>query len=112
MARIKVAETTDISSGEALKVTLDGAAVALVRVEERFYAVGDVCSHANYSLSEGEVYAEDLEIECWKHGSTFSLIDGKPQCLPATGSVPVYEVEVEDGMIYLVSKEGGRSHGE
>ncbi len=66
-----------------------------IRVDDAFYALGDRCSHADYSLSEGEVYAEDLEIECWKHGSTFSLETGEPLCLPATQPVPVYEVEVE-----------------
>ncbi len=33
---------------------------------------------------------DDCEIECWKHGSTFSLATGEPQTLPATHPVPVY----------------------
>jgi 3-phenylpropionate/trans-cinnamate dioxygenase ferredoxin subunit len=46
-------------------------------------------------LSEGEVWEEEREIECPKHGSTFSLIDGEPQTLPATKPVPVYVVRVD-----------------
>ena len=57
------------------------------------YAIGDRCSHADYSLSEGDLYADELELECPKHGSTFSLTTGEPQCLPATAPVPVYAVE-------------------
>ena len=45
------------------------------------------------SLSEGEVVADDHQLECWKHGSAFSLETGEPTSLPATQPVPVYEVE-------------------
>jgi 3-phenylpropionate/trans-cinnamate dioxygenase ferredoxin subunit len=76
--------------------------VALVRIDDDVYAIGDTCSHANVSLSEGEVLAGDREIECWKHGSTFSLVTGEPLTLPATQPVPVYEARVEDGQIVVV----------
>jgi 3-phenylpropionate/trans-cinnamate dioxygenase ferredoxin subunit len=76
--------------------------VCLVRIGDDFYAIGDRCSHADFSLAEGEVYSEDCEIECWKHGSTFSLIDGKPQSLPATKPVPVYDVRVEGDDVFVV----------
>jgi 3-phenylpropionate/trans-cinnamate dioxygenase ferredoxin subunit len=56
------------------------------------------------SLSEGEVLVEEREIECWKHGSTFSLVTGEPQCLPAVKPVPVYEVVVEDGDVKVVPR--------
>ncbi len=42
------------------------------------------------------------EIECPKHGSTFSLTTGEPQTLPATQPVPVYAVRV-DGDDVLVT---------
>ena len=66
-----------------------------MRIGDDFYAIGDRCSHADFSLAEGEVWVEEREIECWKHGSTFSLVDGEPQSLPATRPVPVYDVIVE-----------------
>ena len=73
----------------------------MVRIGDDFYALGDRCTHADYSLSEGEVYEEDLELECWKHGSTFSLKTGRPTTLPATRPVPVYEIEVENDKVWL-----------
>jgi 3-phenylpropionate/trans-cinnamate dioxygenase ferredoxin subunit len=85
----------DLEPGEARRVMVDGNAVAVVRIGDDFYAIGDVCSHADVSLSEGEVLTEEREIECWKHGSTFSLETGEPQCLPAVRPVPVYQVKVE-----------------
>ena len=49
--------------------------IAVVRIDDDVYAIGDSCSHANVSLSEGEVWCDEREIECPKHGSTFSLDD-------------------------------------
>ena len=79
----------------------DGIRLCVVRIGDDVYAIGDRCSHADFSLSEGEIQPELLEIECWKHGSTFSLVSGEPQCLPATKAVPVYEVQVRDGDVWL-----------
>ena len=78
-----------------------GRSVALVRFDEQVFALGDRCSHADYSLSKGEVDERDLTIECWKHGASFSLKDGAPQSLPATKPVPVYDVVVEAGTVYV-----------
>jgi 3-phenylpropionate/trans-cinnamate dioxygenase ferredoxin subunit len=100
--RIKLCQTSDVPEGTARRFDVGEHRIALIRIGESFYALGDRCSHADYSLSEGEVYGEDLEIECWKHGSTFSLETGEPVCLPATQPVPVYEVEVEGDDVMVV----------
>lgn len=92
----------DIKSGEAKKVEVDGHTIAVVRIGDDLYAIGDTCSHANYSLSEGEVFEEERELECWKHGSTFSLESGEPQCLPATEPVPVYAVRRDGDDVVVV----------
>jgi len=92
----------DIEPGTAKFFDLGKHRICLVRIGERFYAIGDRCSHADYSLAEGEVYPDECEIECWKHGSTFSLVDGKPQSLPATKPVPVYEVSVKGDEVWVV----------
>ena len=77
---------------------------ALVRTEGEVYAINDICSHANVSLSEGEV--EDCQIECWLHGSSFDLRTGKPSGLPATRPVPVYPVKIEgDDVLVSVTQE-------
>ena len=91
----------DLAPGEVRRYDVAGHRIALVRVGDDFYAIGDRCSHANFSLSEGEVFPDDLEIECWKHGSTFSLTSGQPQSLPATKPVPVYDVKVDDGDVVV-----------
>ena len=84
----------DLAPNSATRFDVAGRAVAVVRI-------GDTCSHADFSLSEGELFCDTKEIECWKHGSTFSLETGEPQTLPATQPVPVYVARVIDGMIEI-----------
>lgn len=97
----EIGRSEQFEEGKATRVEVDGVGIAVVRVNGSLYAIDDICSHAHYHLSEGEVYAEELEIECWKHGSTFSLIDGKPQCLPATKPVPVFGVAIEGDDVFV-----------
>ncbi|MGE3621902.1 MAG: non-heme iron oxygenase ferredoxin subunit [Acidimicrobiia bacterium] len=96
---VRVCALADLEPGTARQVDVDGHRVALVRIDDDVYAIGDVCSHQDVSLSEGEVLADERELECWKHGSTFSLETGEPSALPATRPVPVYEVKVVDGQV-------------
>jgi 3-phenylpropionate/trans-cinnamate dioxygenase ferredoxin subunit len=74
-------------------VIVDGEPVAIVNAEGEFFAIHDVCSHAEVPLSEGEI--EGTTLECWLHGSRFDLRSGKPTGLPATKSVPVYPVKID-----------------
>ena len=99
----------DIADGTARKFQLDGAAVAVVRIGDDVYAIGDVCSHGNFSLSEGEVWCDERELECPKHGSTFSLETGEPSTLPATQPVPVFDASVVDGQIVVSVTTAPRS---
>jgi 3-phenylpropionate/trans-cinnamate dioxygenase ferredoxin component len=91
----------ELAPGEARRFDLGKLRIALVRVGDDWYAVGDTCTHQNISLSEGEVHEDTREIECWKHGSCFSLETGEPSSLPATRPVPVFGVRV-DGEDVLV----------
>jgi 3-phenylpropionate/trans-cinnamate dioxygenase ferredoxin subunit len=98
----EVALATDVPEGEARRVVVDGREIALVNLGDgEFRAVGDVCSHEHYHLSEGEIDAEDRTIECPKHGSMFDLETGRPRALPATKPVPVYPVKVEGDAILI-----------
>lgn len=101
--QVRLCGRDELGPGEARRFDVNGHRIALVRVDDSFRAIGDECSHANFSLSDGEVYAEDCEIECPAHGSTFSLDTGEAICLPATVAVPVYPVTLEgdDVMVEL-----------
>ena len=99
--RERLCNVDDLAPGTARRFDVGRHRIALVRIGDDFYAIGDRCSHADFSLSEGELWPDELEIECWKHGSTFSLKTGEPQSLPATRPVPVYDVRVEGGEVWV-----------
>jgi 3-phenylpropionate/trans-cinnamate dioxygenase ferredoxin subunit len=99
--RETVCELSELVPCQARRFVVGGVPMAVVRIDDAVHAIGDICSHANVSLSEGEVWCDELEIECPKHGSTFSLISGEPATLPATQPIAVYPVEVVDGVVHV-----------
>lgn len=104
--RVAVCLVDEFPSGTARKVTIGDVDVAVVRIDGAVFALADECSHGRVSLSEGEVWCDELEIECPKHGSTFSLISGEPNTLPATQPVAVYDAAIVDGQV-IVTVNGG-----
>lgn len=96
-----VCALADIADGSVKRVDIGDVEIAVVRIGDKVYAIGDRCSHANVSLSEGEVHPETKELECIKHGSAFSLETGIPSSLPATQPVPVYTADVVNGNVVI-----------
>jgi 3-phenylpropionate/trans-cinnamate dioxygenase ferredoxin subunit len=95
----------ELESGAARRFDLAGRRIAVVRLDDDVYAIGDRCSHQNISLAEGEVHSSSKSLECWKHGSEFSLETGEALTLPATKAVPTYDARVEDGEVVVVIEE-------
>jgi 3-phenylpropionate/trans-cinnamate dioxygenase ferredoxin subunit len=104
--RVRICALEDLAKDQGSRVEVGRHTIALVRIGDDVYALGDTCSHADVSLSMGEVDADECTIECWKHGSLFSLRTGEALTLPATRPVPTYEVVVEDGDVVLVLADG------
>jgi 3-phenylpropionate/trans-cinnamate dioxygenase ferredoxin component len=102
-----VCAVDEIESGTVRRFDVAGVPVAVIRIDDDVYALNDICSHANVSLSGGEVWCDEREIECPKHGSAFSLETGEPNTFPATQPVAVYGAVVRDGQIIVtVTVEG------
>jgi 3-phenylpropionate/trans-cinnamate dioxygenase ferredoxin component len=99
--RERLCAVGDVTDGLPVRFDVGRHRICVVRLGDDFYAIGDTCSHADVSLSEGEVDADTKHIECWKHGSCFSLETGVPDVLPATKPVPVYDVSVEGGDVFV-----------
>ena len=91
----------ELAPDSARRVEVEGREIAVVRIGDDVYAIGDTCSHAEVSLSEGWVEPDDCAIECVAHGAMFDLETGEPLSLPATRAVPTYEVSVVDGVVVL-----------
>ncbi len=99
MSGIVVCKFDDLAPNSSTAFVVDGKRVAIVRIGDDVYAIGDTCSHADLSLSEGEVWADEKAIECWRHGSRFDLLTGEPITLPATVPIPVFVARVVDGNV-------------
>ncbi len=100
----KICKLDELFSGKARRFEGADRAIAVVRIDKQVYAIGDKCSHADVSLSDGEVLCDTKEIECVRHASSFSLETGKPNTLPATQPVPVYVATVDNGDVFIELK--------
>ncbi len=108
MSGVPVLRFDELGDGDARRVDVGGARLCLVRIGDRVYAIGDRCTHADVSLSEGEVDPDGCTIECPKHGSEFSLESGDALSLPAVKPTPTYDVSVVDGEVVVdIGVRGG-----
>jgi 3-phenylpropionate/trans-cinnamate dioxygenase ferredoxin subunit len=96
---LEVVKEDELIDGVGVMVETGNERIALFRDGDRLYAIGDRCSHAEASLSEGEVF--DGEVECPRHGAVFDLATGAAKSLPATRPVPTYGVRARDGIVEI-----------
>lgn len=95
----EVARLEEVPDGGTRQVVVEGVLVGLFRTGDSVYAIGDVCTHQEAHLTEGEWEPEELEVECPLHGSRFDVTDGSVRILPATKPVVAYEVLIDNGAI-------------
>ncbi|MEE2696806.1 MAG: non-heme iron oxygenase ferredoxin subunit [Actinomycetota bacterium] len=101
MSEVRACALSELADAVAHKVDVGGCPVALVRLGDTVHAIGDTCSHAEVSLAEGMVDTDECALECWKHGSLFSLESGEALTLPATRPVPIYVVRVDGDDVFV-----------
>ncbi len=99
MSSVHVGRLEDLPQDRGMCVDVEGTAVAVFRIDDGVYAIADQCSHAEASLSEGEVF--DGEVECPRHGAAFDVTSGAALTLPATVPVETYRTEVRDGDVFV-----------
>ncbi|MFB6309682.1 MAG: Rieske (2Fe-2S) protein [Salinirussus sp.] len=114
--RHKVANEADLEEGSRAFVEVGGVEIAVFNVEGEYYAVANYCVHQGGPLCEGELtgrygMAEDgwswtydpteKNVVCPWHGWKFDVTTGRS---PDDDRyvAPTYDVEVEDGEIYVV----------
>lgn len=94
MSAHRACSVSELEQDAPLRVELDGVAIAIVKdSDDEIHAIGDRCTHGDISLAEG--FVEGKTLECWAHGSAFSLETGHPLNLPAYEPVPVYVVTID-----------------
>ncbi len=102
---VTIASVDDIPPGHAARIEIDGVPIAIFNCDGQFYAIDDTCTHAEASLSEGELDCDFCTVECPLHGSGFDLRTGEPTALPAVVAVRTHDVRIEDGVIRVARNE-------
>lgn len=96
---VAIASTDEIANGERLFVEIGDLPVVIFNVAGQYFAIGDVCSHDDGPLGEGEI--DGFAVKCPRHGAEFDVRTGKVLSLPAIVDIPAYPVRVEEGQIML-----------
>ena len=100
MSFVLACTVAEVPVGSALGIDLGGDAdIAVVNTGDGFFAIRDVCSHAEVPLSDGDIDGSTLE--CYMHGSRFDLRTGFPLELPAIMPGPVYPVRLEGDSVFV-----------
>ena len=100
MAAVAVGHEGDVAPGQALRVVVQGIPIAIFNVNDEYFAIGDTCTHEEFSLSEGEL-VDEYTIECPLHGAQYDIRTGAVLCLPATNPTDSYSIWVEDGVLMV-----------
>jgi 3-phenylpropionate/trans-cinnamate dioxygenase ferredoxin component len=96
---VEVGRAEDVPPGHAARVEIDDVPVAIFNLDGEFFCLDDTCSHAQASLSDGDLDVSRCAIECPLHGSAFDLRTGDPLSLPAVEPVRVHHIDTSDGVI-------------
>lgn len=96
---IDVCAEDALVNGENIVVELDGTEVAIFKIEQKFYAIEDVCTHDGAEIASGELDGD--EIICPRHGARFCVKTGAVKCAPAYEDVETFPVRVEEGRLLL-----------
>jgi nitrite reductase/ring-hydroxylating ferredoxin subunit len=96
-----VASLAELPEGALLGVTLpDGVPVCLYNRGGEIGAVGGLCTHAEFSMSDG-VLRDDGTIECGWHGARFDCRTGAVRRHPAVDPLPVFSVRVDQDRVLV-----------
>ena len=93
---------SNLVEGKPQKISLGDKDVCVARIGEEVFAVADICTHSEASLSEGDI--SNYKIECWLHGAEFDLRTGDAMTPPAVEALQTFEVR-RDGDTVTISQK-------
>ena len=101
MTEHNVGKLGDFTPGVLRGFDLDGSSVAVLRLEDRFYAfVGaEVVEGVTFTSGYG-VIAKNRVI-CMLHSSAFDVATGEVLTGPAPNPLQTYEVQIRDEDVYV-----------
>jgi nitrite reductase/ring-hydroxylating ferredoxin subunit len=98
-----VAAVSDLMERKPVRVSAGDSTMLLLMADDQVFAIGNQCTHQGAGLDRGviKIAGSVKTVTCPAHGSMFNLETGKPMRPPATKPVPVYDVKVEDGRVFV-----------
>ncbi len=94
-----ICKIEELPNGERLFIEIGKNPIVLFNIAGKYFAIGDVCTHDNGPLGDGEV--EGMHIKCPRHGAKFDMRTGKVLSLPAVEDIPAYPARVNEGYIEI-----------
>ncbi len=94
----KVCTLEELQESRGLKFTIRDIDIAVFRIEDKVYAINNVCTHLHKSiLCDG--FIEDGYVACPAHGWQYNLADGKR---PGGGrGIESYPVEIRGTDVFI-----------
>ncbi len=99
---VTVAHVGDLQPGEMTYVEVGDAPVCLINYDGDYYALSDICTHEEASLSDGEIVGD--EVECPLHGGAFEIRTGLPVAFPVVVPTETYQVRIVGDEVQLARK--------
>jgi nitrite reductase/ring-hydroxylating ferredoxin subunit len=90
---------TSLADGEMAPCRIDDVEVLVCRIDGRFFAMSNRCSHANQALHTG--WLRGYRLGCPLHGASFDVRDGRCLGAPAESGVVTYPVMIEAGKVHV-----------
>ena len=100
---VQVGQKKDFPENQAIRIEVNGCSICIVNEKGSLYAFDDHCTHAEASLSGGDI--EEGQVTCPLHGARFSIKTGEPLTLPAVKPVTIHEVKVEGENVFVKLKD-------
>ena len=91
----------ELAPEKSVPLEMDGKPILLCHSKGEFFAVANLCSHADEKLECGLVRRG--WVACPMHGARFDLATGNPINPPATEPIATYPVRVQDGWVEIDS---------
>lgn len=96
---IDVINQDSLEDGEHVVVDVDGVEVAVFKLEGKFYAIEDVCTHDGAEIASGKL--EGDVIICPRHGARFCVKTGAVKSPPAYEDLACFPLRTENGIVQV-----------
>ncbi|XP_071362034.1 apoptosis-inducing factor 3-like [Trachinotus anak] len=90
---------SDLKDGQMMEVEVGHHAVLLTRIEGKYSALGNQCTHYGAPLSKG--FISGHKVRCPWHGSCFNVLTGDLEEFPGMDCLPCHKVKIQNSKVYV-----------